>query len=220
MNGCVYVVGGDKFSALTSMESELHRSITTLCQVEPDLPIVVWSDGIVVQDEKAIVLQLDKLWNYPFLNFNIFCGMQIQAVCRSPFDKTLMLDADTAILQPISSIFDMEGDLIICREALNPTIYNAGVYCVSSQLGYEFTRHWWDTWLNREGAVCDQDILIESIDSFHTKLKIVELDPLVWNVRPKDADNMTSLEVRNRVRILHSRWHELDSETVWRGLNI
>ncbi len=110
--GIVYAASGKKY------QHECTRSIKSLRAVNESIPIVVFTDSPVefacLQDHNLQIVNL----NLPTYGFQD----KIQAISRSPFQKTLFLDSDTIILQDPVGIFEILNrfDIAVTAESYKP----------------------------------------------------------------------------------------------------
>ena len=142
----------------------------------------------------------------------------------SPYNRTLYLDTDTIIMQPIDDVFNLTNDLAAaidydCLGGSNK--FNGGVIYFNGERGNDFVRTWADAWysgiLNSQ-LWLDQDAEDLAFTLFQSKygreVDFHVLDHSVWNVRPNEA-KVLPLESRRNTKILHSRFHVLDDTNVW-----
>jgi Glycosyl transferase family 8 len=100
----VYVASGNTYL------DECAISVGTLAKRSPSLPFAIFTDepqswvGRSWTEENVMILPREaisgKAWT-------ACTGLKIEAIERSPFDKTLFLDTDTAVLGNVEPMFDL-----------------------------------------------------------------------------------------------------------------
>ena len=107
---------------------EFEHSVRTLKEHHPDIPVTLFTN----YDELASnspevdnVLEVESDWGFL---------PKVSGLNFSPYKKTVFLDCDTQVNQPISELFDFldEYDLAICQEFTNKNIFNTGVFAVNT----------------------------------------------------------------------------------------
>jgi hypothetical protein len=237
--GVIYFATGFKDNGRMPILEEVIQSAESLKRHSPDIPITVFTDEPVDREDlfdnvlplvESIDTRLDagssliemsercQLYREKWM---VFCGWKLHLATLSPYEKTLYLDSDTLILNPIDSLFDTPHEFAAAKDADAPRIpFNGGMFFFNSA-GRDFMRVWADHWFDMaaEGNLfLDQDAELKSFDLYEIKYKrpldFALLDYKVWNVRPNLANDMP-LEERPKVNILHSRFHILDEAETW-----
>ena len=192
MNGVLYLARGKKhnFPGDVTTVDEAVRSARTLREHSPDIKTAIFTDDEVPGDLFDIVK--------PFLNmvgdgrhqaaieagsFAAYCGAKLWAIRNSPFKKTLWLDTDTYILQPIDEVFEHDSHFGIAHHSRNWHTPNAGVMYVNEPFGTAYVDFWYREWAKLRGAKIDQDCMPEYPES----MRVWVMPWQIWNVRPKDA---------------------------------
>lgn len=91
--GIVYIATGRKYLA------EAEYSARSVRRVSPRVPIAIFSDGSPPSSLFDIRLTLAQP-EYSFVD-------KINALTRTPFDKTLFLDTDTFAMEPVEEMFEL-----------------------------------------------------------------------------------------------------------------
>ena len=152
----------------------------------------------------------------------VFCGWKLFLASISPYSKTLYLDSDTLILNPIEGIFNSPNDFMAAADGDDENIiFNGGLFYFNDE-GREFVKLWARQWYeqaNQGNLYLDQYVQADTMQRYRTErgkeLDWSLIDYQVWNVRPNLANEMP-VDQRDKVHILHSRFHILDEDTVWK----
>ena len=102
--GVIYAVSGDRYL------DECSVSIGTLAKRSPSLPFAIFTDeprswvGRSWNEENVIWLPRETITGEAWTDLT---GLKIEAIERSPFDKTLFLDTDTVVLGNVEPMFDL-----------------------------------------------------------------------------------------------------------------
>lgn len=240
--GVVYFALGFKDNGSMSILDEAIQSAESLRKYSPNVPITLFTDEDVDRAElfdkilplkESLVLRFDhgealleyaeQCQSYRQM-WAIYCGWKLHLMSLSPYNRTLYLDTDTIIMQPIDDVFNLTNDLAAaidydCLGGSNK--FNGGVIYFNGERGNDFVRTWADAWysgiLNSQ-LWLDQDAEDLAFTLFQSKygreVDFHVLDHSVWNVRPNEA-KVLPLESRRNTKILHSRFHVLDDTNVW-----
>jgi hypothetical protein len=240
--GVVYFALGFKDNGSMSVVDEAIQSAESLRKHSPDVPITLFTDEDVERPElfdtilplreslelrfdhgQALLEYADQCQSYRQM-WMIYCGWKLHLISLSPYNRTLYLDTDTIIMQPIDDVFDLPNDLAAaidydCLGGSNK--FNGGVIYFNGERGNNFARTWADAWYS--GVIAgnlwlDQDAeeLAFTLfqDRYEREVDFHVLDHSVWNVRPNEA-KVLPVESRKNTKILHSRFHVLDDTNVW-----
>ena len=240
--GVVYFALGFKDNGSMSIVDEAIQSAESLKKHSPNVPITLFTDEDVERAElfdtilplkeslelrfdhgEVLLAYAEECQSYRQM-WVIYCGWKLHLMSLSPYSKTLYLDTDTIIMQPIDSIFDLPNDLsaAIDYECLGGSNkFNGGVVYFNGDRGRNFIRDWAEAWYSgilAGNMWLDQDAEDLAFEIFHTKydskVDFHVLDHSIWNVRPNEAKDLP-VESRRNTKILHSRFHVLDDTNVW-----
>jgi hypothetical protein len=249
--GIVYFALGFKDNGSMPILDEAIQSAESVKKHSPNIPITIFTDEVVEKSDlfdHVIPLQKTLATQFDYGNalieyanqcqeyrqkWWIYCGWKPHLVSLSPYDKTLYLDTDTFILQPIDEIFEVESEFAIALDVdtlEGSRQNNGGVYYFNGARGRDFVRLWAEVWfrgLTDDGTQLmrvwsDQSAEEPAAKAFASKygedLDVEILPYSIWNVRPSEAHTMP-LEDRAKVKILQSRFHYLTGdEQVWKWL--
>ncbi len=215
--GIVYIAVGAAFV------KDAERSARSARQRHPGLPICLFSD----------VASREPVFDLWFEIKDAHRRSKLDCIMRTPFDKTLYLDADTRVIGSIEEPFGLldRYDLAACHvenrhpvtsatarltpEKVDPgfTGFNGGVfyYRMNDQM-----RRFFESWAaeyKRQNAKFDQPImrtlLWETPD-----VKVIAIPP-EYNVRTLRALLFRSAN-ESEPRILHLPWYKSGDSAAWR----
>ena len=238
--GVVYFATGFKDNGRIPILEEVIQSAESLKKHSPNLPITVYTDEpvdrpelfdniftleetIATRTEGGVHLFEMSLRCQDYRQqWMVFCGWKLFLASISPYSKTLYLDSDTLILNPIEGIFNSPNDFMAAADGDDENIiFNGGLFYFNDE-GREFVKLWARQWYeqaNQGNLYLDQYVQADTMQRYRTErgkeLDWSLIDYQVWNVRPNLANEMP-VDQRDKVHILHSRFHILDEDTVWK----
>lgn len=230
-DGVVYVATGARY------RRECAFSARSLKRHNPDLPITVFADappgGPRLFDEVVLLADAGKHSRQ----------VKVQCLERSPYERTLFLDADTQVLAPIRDVFDWldEHDLAVARGphvdwshvpprllAVEGSHYNTGVIAYRRSPAFlRFWRQWLDDLSAQDPATPplkgDQHFFNRLLWCGHASAKDLKLRVLpnrIYNMREVMAAAMRREGSLADARILHTHGQDPAARFWWWGLAV
>ncbi|MCU0485277.1 MAG: hypothetical protein MUC85_04115 [Anaerolineales bacterium] len=102
--GILYMILGEKPVA------ELRRSVQSVRLKMPGTPITVIADQrlsniLNLEADQINFIEMPEQWDWK---------IKVEAICRTPYDRTIFLDADTLVCDDISELFTLLDRFDIC----------------------------------------------------------------------------------------------------------
>ena len=221
MNGVVYIAkGGHK---LTDHMKELNYSVSSLKEVHPDLPVTLFTS----KDYEAKACNLfDKI----IVRDKLADREKQNLLPESPYERTLYIDTDTKIIEPIDSLFGLldRFDIAACIDHSRKLRKTAAVWSAYDAVPASFsefaggvilvrksaeTDSFFELWRRNYKEWCEVSGLQNDQPSFRVSLwqsglRVFVLPP-EFNIRTKGYHNI-------KPRILH--FHNMNDNSARKAL--